>query len=76
MFDTGFFIGDFSLRISLRSGPTMEAEKNVDTAAIEIINIWKKRESEIRIEVGLSMRQVYTQVYRAILDSLRFYQSH
>ena len=39
LFTTGVFIGDFSLRRSPRSGATTEAEnKNVNTAAIELIN--------------------------------------
>ena len=43
-FTTGVFIGNFSLRRSLRSGATTEAEnKNVDTADIELINRCRKR---------------------------------
>ena len=77
MFTTGVFIGYLSLIISLRRGATTEAENtNVDTAAIKLINRWRKRESARRIEAGLSMRQVYTQVYRAVVASLRFSQSH
>ena len=72
---TGFFIGNFSLRRSLRRGATTEAEnKNVDTEAIEIINICRKREATRGTEAGLSMRQVYTQVYKAVVESLRFSQ--
>ena len=44
LFTTGFFIGYFSLRRSLRRGATREADnKNVDTADIELINRWRKR---------------------------------
>ena len=46
LFVTGFFIGEFSLRISPRRGSTTKAEnKNVDSAAIEIINLWRKSEA-------------------------------
>ena len=39
LFTTGFFIGNFSIRKSLRRGETMDTEnKNMDTAAIKIIN--------------------------------------
>ena len=41
LFTTGVFIGDFSLRRNPSRGATMETEnKNVGTAAIELINIW------------------------------------
>ena len=77
LFTTGVFIGDFSIRRSLRCVATTETEKkNVDTAAIEIIHRWRKRKSEIRTESGLYMRQVYTQVYIAVVASLCFSQSH
>ena len=57
LFATGVFIGDFSLKRSLRRGATTEAEnKNVDTAAIELINRWRKRGSARRTEAGLSMQ--------------------
>ena len=57
LFTTGVFIGDFSIRRSLRRGATTEAEnKNVDTAAIELINRWRKRGSARRTEAGLSMQ--------------------
>ena len=47
-FTTGFFIGDFSPRRSPRHGATTEAEnKNVDTAAIKLINQCRKREAAI-----------------------------
>ena len=59
LFATGVFIGDFSLRISPRRGETTEAEnKNVDTAAIKLINQWRKRETERGTEEGISIRQV------------------
>ena len=77
LFNTGVFIGDFSLRRSPRRGATTEADnKNVDTAAIELIDRWGKRESARGIGTGLSMRQVYTQVSRAVVASLRFSTSH
>ena len=76
-FTTGVFIGDFSLRIIPRRGATTEAENNnVETVAIRLINIWRKREASRGTEEGLSMRQVYTQVPRAIVASLGFSQSH
>ena len=77
----GFFfssalITDYSLRRSLRRGATIEAENNnVDTAAIELINRWRKKESARGAEPTLSMRQVYTQVSRAAGSALRFSQS-
>ena len=56
-------------------GATTEAEnKNVDTADIELINRCRKREATRGTEAGLSMRQVYTQVSRAVVESLRFSQ--
>ena len=74
-FTTGVFIENFSLRRSLRRGATTEAEKkNVDTAAIELINRCRKREATRGTEAGLLMRQVYTQVSRAVVESLRFSQ--
>ena len=46
LFTTRFFIGEFSLRRIPRRGETTEAEnKNVETAAIELINKWRKREA-------------------------------
>ena len=46
LFNTGFFIGDFSLKRILRRGATTEAENNnVYTAAIYLINRWRKGES-------------------------------
>ena len=72
MLTTGFFIEYFILRRSPRRGSTMEAEKkNVDTADIELINRWRKRESERGTEAGLSMKQVYIQEYRAVVAYLR-----
>ena len=76
-FTTGFFIGDYILRRTPRRGATTEAEnKNVATAAIELINRWRKREAERGTESGLYMRQVYTQVSRSVVASLRFSRSH
>ena len=73
LFTTEFFIGCFSIKRSLGSGATMEAEnKNVDTADIELINRLRKRKAERGTEAGLSMQQVHTQVSRAIVASLRF----
>ena len=49
LFITGVFNGNSSLRIIPRRGATTEAEiKNVDTAAIELINWWRKREAARR----------------------------
>ena len=70
-------IEDFSLRRSLRRGATTEAENNnVDTVAIELTNRWRRKEAARGSEAGLSMRQVYTQVSRAVVAALRFSQSH
>ena len=45
LFTTGVFIGYISLRRSPRHEVTTEAENNnVDTAAIKLINRWRKRE--------------------------------
>ena len=77
LFTALLFIGYFSLRIIPRRGATMEGENNnVDTAAIKIINQWRKTEAKRGKETGLSMRQVYAQVSRAIVASLRLSQSH
>ena len=70
-------VNDFSLRRSPRRGATTEAENNnVDVAAIELINRWRKKEAARGAEAGLTMRQVYTQVSRAVKAALRFSQSH
>ena len=46
LFTTGFFVEDLSLRRSPRRGATTETENNnVDTADIELINRWRKREA-------------------------------
>ena len=51
LFTTGVFIGNFSLRRILRRGATTEAEnKNVDNAAIEIINRFRKRDGSRSID--------------------------
>ena len=77
LFTTGVFIGDFSLRRSPRRGATTEAKNNkVYTAAIKLINRCRKREATRGTEAGLSMRQVYTQVSRAVLASLHLSKSH
>ena len=77
LFNTGVFIGDFSLIRSPWRGATTEADNNnVDTASIKIINGRRKSESARGTEVGLSMRQVYTHVYIAVVASLRLSQSH
>ena len=77
LFTTVIFVGDFSIRRSLRRGATTEAEnKNVDTADIKLINRWRKMEAARVIEAGLLVRYVYTHVSRAVVASLRFSQSH
>ena len=77
LFTAGVPIKDFSLRRSLRRGATTEAENNnVDAVAIELTNRWRKKEAARGAEAGLSMRQVYTQVSRAVVATLRFSQSH
>ena len=60
--------------MSLRRGATTEAENNnVDTVAIELTNRWRKKEAARGSEASLSMRQVYTQVSRAVLVVLCFF---
>ena len=55
-FTTGVFIENFSLRRILRRGATTEAEnKNVETAAIKLINRFRKREATRGTEAGLSI---------------------
>ena len=77
LFSKAVDISDYSLRRSLRRGATTEAENNkVDPVAIELINRWRKKEAAKGAEAGLPMRQVYTQVSRAIEAVLRFSQSH
>ena len=76
MFTTGVFIGDFSIIRITRSGAITEVEnKNVDTAAIKIINQWRKREEARGAKSDILMQKVYTHVSRAVLASLRFSQS-
>ena len=69
LFTTGIFIGNFSLRRNLRRGATTEAEnKNVDTAAIELINRFRKRDKSrsinttgVHIDIGFHSRcDLYT----------------
>ena len=56
---------------------TTEAENNnVDTVGIELTNRWRKKEATRGSEAGLSMREVYTQVSRAVVATLWFSQSH
>ena len=70
-------INEYSLRRSLRRGATTEAENNgVDLVTIELINRWRRKEKARGAEAGLSMRQTYTQVSRAVVAALRFSQSH
>ena len=46
LFTTGFFIGYFSLKISLERGETTKADnRNVDTASIKLINRLRKRKA-------------------------------
>jgi len=67
----GVPIKDFSLRRSLRRGATIEAENNnMDTVAIKLTNRWRKKEAASGSEPGLPMRQVYTQVSRAVVTTL------
>ena len=55
----------------------MDADNNtVDTADIELVNWCRNMEAERGTEAGLSMQQVYIQVSRAVLASLRLSQSH
>ena len=77
MFTKGVLIGDFSLKRNPRRGSTTEEEnKNVDTAAIELINIFRKREAARGKGAGPSMLKLYTHVFRDVVDSLPFSQSH
>ena len=56
LFTTGVSIRDFSLGRRPRRGATTEAENNnVNTADIEIINAWRKREATRGTEESLSM---------------------
>ena len=56
LFTTVVLIGDFRLIRIPRRGATTEVEKkNVDTAAIKIINQWSKREVARGVKAGLSM---------------------
>ena len=53
----------FSLLRSLRRGAVLETTNhNVDIKVIKLINWWHKKEAGRGSEVGLPMRQVYTQV--------------
>ena len=77
LFSSSVQIKDYSLRRSLRRGATTESENNkVDPSTIELINRWRRKEAARGSEAGLPMRQVYTQVSRALLAMLRFSQSH
>ena len=77
LFTTGLSIGDFSLRKIPRRGETTDAENNnMDTVDIELINWCRKKGASKVTEAGLLMRQVYTQVSRAVAFSLCFSQSH
>ena len=77
LFTTGVFIGDYSLRRRPRCGATTEADNNnVDTAAIQLINQWRKREEARGIEARISMCHVYTQVSKAVVVYLCFSQNH
>ena len=77
LFNGGVAIKDCSLRRSLRRGATTKFEiNNVDSITIKLINRWRKKEAARDAEAGLSMRQVYTQVSRAVKAALRFSQSH
>ena len=75
LFTTGFFIVNFGLRRGPRSGATTEAaNNNVDTAYIKLINCSRKKQAERGTEEVISMQQVYTQVFRYVVTSLRFSQ--
>ena len=77
LFTTGVSIGDFSIRRIPRRGATTEAENNnIYTATIKLINPWRKREAVRGTEAGLSMRQVDTQVSRAVVDYLCLSHGH
>ena len=54
LFTAGVCIGDFSLRRIPRRGATTEADNNnLEIAAIEIINLCRKKEAERGTEAGL-----------------------
>jgi hypothetical protein len=58
---------DFSLWRSLCRGAILETTNNkVDVQVIELINRWCKKETARGSEAGLTMRQVYTQVWSAL----------
>ena len=53
---------DFSLWRSPRRGAVLETtNQDVSKKVIELINHWRKKEAAKGSEVGLAMRQVYTQ---------------
>ena len=77
LFITGVCIGYFILIRSPERGATTEVEKNyVDTVDIELINQWRNMDALRGTETGIMIQQVYTQVSRAVVASLQFYQSH
>jgi hypothetical protein len=65
--------GDFSLWRSPRRGAVLEmTNQDVSEKVIELINRWRKKEGAKGLEVGLAMRQVYTQVKRTLPTMLRY----
>ena len=76
-FSKGVDIRDYSLRRSPRRGATITASNNkVDETTIELVNRWCRKEAAKGAEVGLPMRQVYTQVSTALEATIRFSLSH
>ena len=72
-------INDYSLRRSLRRDATTESQNNqVDlVVAIELNNRWRKKEAVKGVEsTRFTLRQVLTQVSRAVVAALQFYQIH
>ena len=77
LFSTAVLVSEYALRrLVCREATTKAENNNVDPVAIVLINRWRKKEGTREAKAGLSTRQVYTQVSRAIKAVLRFSQSH
>ncbi len=65
--------GDFSLWRSPRRGAVFETtNQDIAEKVIELVNHWRKKEAAKGSEVGLTMRQVYTQVKSTLPTMLKF----
>ena len=66
-------VDNFSLWRSPRRGAiTTATEEKVDVPAMELMGRWRKSERAKGTEVGLTMRQVYTDVRLTVKAMLRF----